>query len=239
MVCSVNRSVGLPAESTSLASSRSVVASRALRPTSYHVMAVRSSADSSAPQYVDGGSEVLGFAIMDCADEAAGLGPLVVSTSAQGRGVGRALMQRCLKEAKQKGVQSVRLINIVANVTAFSLYHSLGFRACEYCVALQGFVSRAEHQQLFDEMQADGIAVRPMARDDLAACSQLHVATTSFSRQAGIAYSFDSQPSQQCKAQHSDAQNGASAGPTVGCYVAVSASGAVLGYTTGWVKGSH
>ena len=236
-----NRSVSQPVETSSLEVSRSLIVTRISRPTTFHLMAVRQTTDSGVEYWVDGVGEVLGLVLMDCADEVAALAPLVVSTSAQGRGVGRALVERCMEEARQRRITSIRLIAIVANIASFSLYHSLGFRTYQYLVALAGHVTAEQYKQLSDEMQAAGVSVRAMQRDDLAACNQLHIATTSFSRLAGLTHSFDSQPAQrQLAVAASDAQqNGAAAGATTGCYVAVRDGGRIAGYCTGWVKSSH
>ena len=213
-------------------------------------MAVRPSSDRSSAHWVDGVGEVLGMVLMDPSDEVAGLGPLAVSPAAQSMGVGRGLMVRCVEECRRRRIRSLRLVAIVANITSFSLYHSLGFRAYEYMVALHGHLTEARHRAVMDDMRAAGVSVRPMLRDDIAACNQLHIATNSVSRLAGLTFSFDSQPSQQQR-QHklngsdtahngSDGlHSGSSDGPSVGCYVAVADSGAILGYCTGWAKSSH
>ena len=228
---SFTHSVGLPDELASLDMARGFVVHGRTSPATFHLMATRPSNDSGAEHYVHGVGEVLGMVYMDCGDEAWGIGPVAVSPSAQGRGVGRALMLRCLKEAKQKRVQSVRLVGTVANNAAFALYHSLGFRACEYMVDVHGHFPADRYSLLVDEMRADGISVRPMTRDDLVACDQLHVATTSFSRLAGITSSFDAQPSQQAQSNGQPHETGTA--PTVSCHVAVDASGALVGYSTG------
>lgn len=234
-----NRSVALPPESACVEGSRDLIVTRIRRPTSFHLMAARQTADSGVEHWVDGVGEVVGLVIMDTADEAAGLGPLVVSRSVQSGGVGRALMERCIDEARQRRIRSLRLIAIVANIASFSLYHSLGFRAHDYMVAVQGHITAAHHQQLSGEMRAAGVDIRPMARDDIAACNQLHIATNSYSRLAGLTFSFESQPSQQKSKGDDERLNGAADVPTVGCYVAVRSGGAIVGYCTGWVKSSH
>ena len=215
------RALGLPNELPTAAHDyRPVVLGLLSRPGNWDVMAVRvGAADTGTEQWVDGLGEVLGAAFMDCGDEAWGIGPIAVSPSAQGRGVGRALMQRCLEEAKQKGVQSVRLVGTVSNIASFGLYHSLGFRACEYMVDVHGHILAEKYTLLDDERRADGISLRPMTRDDIAACSQLYIAANSFSRLAGITGSFE--------------QQGAGGGPAVSCYVAVDENDKVVGYSTG------
>ena len=238
---SFNRSVALPPEFPSIEGSRGLIVGRISRPTTFHLMAVRRTMDRSIDNWVDGVGEVLGVVMMDTADEVAGLGPLAVSTAVQSRGVGRGLMERCMEHVRQRRIKSLRLIAIVANIASFSLYHSLGFRACDYMVVLQGHIDEQQQQQLTGAMKKEGVSVRAMARDDVAVCDRLHVATNSVSRLRGITFSFESQPSQQRRKQDgSEGQpRGSVDAPTTGCYVAVAASGAIVGYCTGWVKNSH
>ena len=215
----LNRSLGLPPEFPSVDLPRAILSHACADPSTYLQMAVRPNANSDAEHYVAGVGEVLGVVYMSCADEVWGIGPIATSTAAQGQGIGRGLMQRCLKEAESKQVRSVRLIGAVSNVGSFGLYHSLGFRVCEYMVDVQGDIAPSQRKQLDADMHADGISIRPMTRDDIAACSQLYIAANSFSRLAGITGSFE--------------QQGAGGGPAVSCYVAVDNSDKVVGYTTG------
>jgi GNAT superfamily N-acetyltransferase len=60
-------------------------------------------------------------------DEVGGLGPITVEVSAQGDGVGRALMQDVIDHAKEAGVERVRLLQDSFNMTSLALYASLGF----------------------------------------------------------------------------------------------------------------
>ena len=215
------------------------------KPTTFHLMAVRPHADSGADNFVAGVGQVLGSVIMDCADEAAAIGPISVSSSTQSRGIGRRLMELCLVEAARRHFSSVRLCNIVANITAFSLYHSLGFRAREYTVAVRGHIGASQQKQLSGEMEAEGVSVRPMRQEDIAACNQLHVATNSFSRLATIAHSFHTQLSQRTllgdtKGSTRDEGNGDGyQQPSECCLVAVDRDGNVIGYCDGYDVDSH
>ena len=237
-----NASVSLPTEYANVEEARDGINFYISQPTVFHLMAVRATSDSSVVNYVEGIGEVLGLVMMSCADEAGALGPLAVHMGSQSKGIGRALTQRCIDDAKQRGVKSVRLVGLVANITAFSLYQSLGFRQCEYAITVLGHVNAAQYKQLSAEMQSAGITVRPMERDDIDTCNQLHIASNSFSRIADLTHSFESQPS-QAKAtgeSHSNGQqNGSTPAPTVGCWVAVRADGTIVGYCNGWTKFHH
>lgn len=74
--------------------------------------------------------EVLGYAgIWTILDEAH-LTTLAVCPKAQGGGVGRALLEHIIAEAKAKGVSRMTLEVRVSNVKAQKLYKKYGFIAC-------------------------------------------------------------------------------------------------------------
>jgi GNAT superfamily N-acetyltransferase len=60
-------------------------------------------------------------------DEVGGLGPITVEVSAQGNGIGRALMQNVIDHAKDAGIERVRLLQDSFNMSSLALYASLGF----------------------------------------------------------------------------------------------------------------
>lgn len=60
-------------------------------------------------------------------DGVAGVGPITVDPTLQGRGVGRRLMLAVLDYAAQRGVAQVRLMQDAYNTASLSLYASLGF----------------------------------------------------------------------------------------------------------------
>ena len=241
----VSSSAGQPPYFASPATYRNSILGELDKPSTFHLMAVQADADSGAPNFVAGVGAVLGSVIMDCADEAAAIGPISVSSSTQSRGIGRRLMELCLAEADKRQFSSVRLCNIVSNITAFSLYHSLGFRAREYSVWLRGFVSAAQLKQLNGEMDAEGVSVRPMREEDIAACNQLHLSTVSFSRLGTLAHSFRSQLSQRAlrgdtQGSAKDEENGDGyQQPAECCLVAVDRDGSVIGYCDGYDVDSH
>ena len=238
-------SVSQPPEFGSVVLYRDAILGELDKPTTFHLMAVNQHADSTAEHYVPGIGQVLGSVLMDCGDEAAAIGPISVCSTTQSRGIGRRLMELCLAEAARRHFSSVRLNNIVSNIAAFSLYHSLGFRAREYTVAVKGRISAQQHKQLREEMEAESVIVRPMKRDDIAACNQLHVATTSFSRLAGITHSFDTQLSQrQLRGDNKGSTKDEGDGdgyqqPSDSCLVAVDRDGKVIGYCDGYDVDSH
>ena len=60
-------------------------------------------------------------------DEVGGVGPVSVEVPAQGRGIGRALMQDVLAHAERSAIEMVRLMQDSFNMGSLSLYASLGF----------------------------------------------------------------------------------------------------------------
>ena len=240
-------SVSQPPEFGSIGIYRDAILAELDKPTTFHLMAVQPTAShaTAADGFVEGVGQVLGSVLMDCIDEVAAIGPISVSSSIQSRGIGRRLMELCVAEATKRRFTSIRLNNIVANIAAFALYHSLGFRARDYTVAVKGHISTQQHERLREEREAEGIIVRPMTREDLAACNQLHVATNSFSRLAGLTHSFHSQLSQrQLRGDNKGSTKNEGDGdgyqqPSECCLVAVDGDGRVVGYCDGYDVDSH
>ena len=96
------------------------------------------------------------------ADEVGGLGPITVEVSAQGNGIGRALMQNVIDHAKDAGIEKVRLLQDSFNMASLALYASLGFDT-KHPAALM-LPSPGDH--------ADD-SVRPVAETDLDAIEEL------------------------------------------------------------------
>jgi GNAT superfamily N-acetyltransferase len=65
-----------------------------------------------------------------------GLGPITVDPRAQGRGVGRRLMQAALDRGR--GAAGIRLFQDSFNIGSLSLYASLGFEVKEPAVVMSG-----------------------------------------------------------------------------------------------------
>jgi predicted N-acetyltransferase YhbS len=96
------------------------------------------------------------------ADEVGGLGPITVDVSAQGNGIGRALMQNVIDHAKEAGLERVRLLQDSFNMASLSLYASLGFDT-KHPVALMQPVPSDQPDE----------SVRPVAEPDLDAIEEL------------------------------------------------------------------
>ena len=100
-----------------------------------------------------------------------GVGPITVDPRAQGRGVGRRLMQAALE--RSHGAAGVRLFQDSFNVGSLSLYASLGFEVKEPAVVMSGRLRNAP---------AAEIEVRPLRERDLPECEDLCLRVHSFER---------------------------------------------------------
>src|SRR5262249_8898959 len=75
-------------------------------------------------------------------DEVAGVGPITVDPAYQGRTIGRALMEAVLRQARDNGIEQVRLLQDGFNMASLSLYASLGFDVKEAVALMQAAPSR-------------------------------------------------------------------------------------------------
>lgn len=100
-----------------------------------------------------------------------GLGPITVDPRAQGRGVGRRLMEAALE--RSRAAAGIRLLQDSFNVGSLSLYASLGFEVKEPAAVMSG---RPNSEP------AAGIEVRPLEEPDIRACEQLCLRVHGFER---------------------------------------------------------
>ena len=71
--------------------------------------------------------KLLGSNFVTIHDETAGVGPITIDLAAQGRGLGRRLMQLVIDRARENGNDRIRLVQDSFNLASLSLYSSLGF----------------------------------------------------------------------------------------------------------------
>ena len=105
--------------------------------------------------------KIVGSNFLDERDEIRSVGPISVHPQAQGRGVGRRLMEEVLQRAEG---QNVRLLTDGFNITSIPLYATLGFEIREPVLLLSGRPRNALHTDL---------EVRHMTEQDLDACATL------------------------------------------------------------------
>jgi hypothetical protein len=100
-----------------------------------------------------------------------GLGPITVDPVAQGRGVGRRLMEVAIDRGA--GATGIRLLQDAFNTGSLSLYASLGFDVAEPVALMSG---RPRSAGVAD------VEVRPIAEADLGDCERLHRRIHGFER---------------------------------------------------------
>jgi ribosomal protein S18 acetylase RimI-like enzyme len=106
----------------------------------------------------------------------AAIGPLTVDPSAEG-GVGRALMNSVLGEARKRQYDCVRLVQSPSHVRSFVLYTKCGFTLREPLFLMQGNPIRGS------SLSRPAHDVRAAQVDDIPACNQLCMSVHGFSRE--------------------------------------------------------
>jgi predicted N-acetyltransferase YhbS len=114
---------------------------------------------------------VVGSNFLSEADTIRGVGPITVDPGAQGRGVGRELMQQVL--ARGRDASGIRLLQDTFNMGSYGLYASLGFDVREPVLVLSGRPAAKP---------GAGWRVRAMTAADLDACDRLCQAVHGLSR---------------------------------------------------------
>jgi GNAT superfamily N-acetyltransferase len=122
---------------------------------------------------IDG--RVVGSNFLDERGPVTGVGPITVDPAAQGRGVGRRLMEAAIERGA--GAAGVRLLQDAFNAASLSLYASMGFEVREP-MAVMGGTLRAG--------VASPLEVRALTEDDLEACERLSLRVHGFERTAEL-----------------------------------------------------
>lgn len=108
----------------------------------------------------------------------AAIGPLTVHPSAEG-GIGRALMDAALNQARKQGQDQVRLVQSPSHIRSFVLYSKVGFALREPLFLMQGpplNIAGTRHRN-----------TRPVQDDkDIAACNALCKSAHGFSREGEL-----------------------------------------------------
>lgn len=122
-----------------------------------------------------GKQTLIGSNFLQTSDVVCGLGPITVDPKAQSKGVGRALMQHIINEARQRDRREVRLFQEAINTTSLSLYTSLGFSWVDSAALMTP-------PRLDPGEAASDLGVRAMNPADLPAVAELSEATYGYSR---------------------------------------------------------
>ena len=114
---------------------------------------------------------ILGSNFLDERGSITGVGPITVDPEAQGRGVGRRLMEAVMERGAR--ARGIRLFQDSFNMQSLSLYASLGFEVKEPAVVMNGMPRSG---------LPAGVAVRPLKDSDLEQCEQLCLTVHGFER---------------------------------------------------------
>jgi GNAT superfamily N-acetyltransferase len=132
---------------------------------------------------------ILGACFVDERGPIRGLGPITVDPHAQGRGVGRRLMQAALE--RSQGAAGIRLLQDSFNLASLSLYASLGFEVKEPAVVMSGRPGSGP---------AVGIEVRPLQEADLSECEELCLRIHGYERTNELRDAIHAPPLSPCVA---------------------------------------
>ncbi len=108
-------------------------------------------------------------------DEVAAIEDVNVHPSAQGKGVGRAIMENMVGHARELGYEMIRLTQTAHNLVSLSLYVSLGFEVKDTFVEMKTPL-----------MPARINGVRPLAKTDLTAIDELSKKRYKVSRRVDV-----------------------------------------------------
>ena len=122
---------------------------------------------------IDG--RIVGSNFLDERGPIRGVGPITVDPGAQGRGVGRRLMEAVIDRGA--GAAGIRLLQDAFNTQSLALYASLGFDVAEPVALMGGRPLIAG---------VPGVDVRTLQEADLAECQRLHNRIHGFERSAEL-----------------------------------------------------
>ncbi len=126
----------------------------------------------------------VGSNFLSLSDLTSGVGPITVDRSAQGKGIGRALMQDVIDYAKRENIRDVRLLQDAYNMSSLSLYTSLGFEVMNAAALMRAAPGRPDE------------SVRLVVVADLPAIEELsnRIYKTSRRNEAAAAIAFGFSP---------------------------------------------
>jgi predicted N-acetyltransferase YhbS len=114
----------------------------------------------------------------------AAIGPLTVDPSAEG-GVGRALMEAALEQARKRDYDRVRLVQSPSHLRSFVLYTKCGFTLREPLFLMHGNPIQSTLAKKYD--------VRPAGPEDISACNEICISVHGFSRELELRQAIDQQ----------------------------------------------
>ena len=115
--------------------------------------------------------QIIGSNFLDERGPITGVGPITIDPEAQGRGIGRRLMEAVI--ARGAEARGIRLFQDSFNMQSLSLYASLGFEVREPAVVMSGRPKSGP---------PSGIQVRPLEESDVEECELLCLSVHGFER---------------------------------------------------------
>jgi predicted N-acetyltransferase YhbS len=112
----------------------------------------------------------------------AAIGPLTVDPSAEG-GVGRALMEAALEQARKCDYDRVRLVQSPSHLRSFVLYTKCGFTLREPLFLMHGNPIKSTLAKKHD--------VREASPEDISACNEICISVHGFSREMELRQAID------------------------------------------------
>src|SRR5918999_3323861 len=113
----------------------------------------------------------------------AAIGPLTVDPSAQG-GVGRALMESVLVEARKRDYDQVRLVQSPSHLRSFVLYTKCGFTLREPLFLMHGNPTPSSLEKKKYDVRAAGY-------EDISACNEICISAHGFSREMELSQAIN------------------------------------------------
>jgi predicted N-acetyltransferase YhbS len=169
----ISSSQGYPSEQPSLEFAVGMIRTLLANPNSWGALAER-----------DG--KILGSIFLHVfpSSPVAAIGPLTVDPSSQG-GVGRALMEASLTEARKRDYDQVRLVQSPSHLRSFVLYTKCGFTLREPLFLVHGKPVPGILGKKHD--------VRAARSEDISACNEICIAVHGFSREVELRQAIDQQ----------------------------------------------
>jgi predicted N-acetyltransferase YhbS len=162
---------GYPSEQPSIEFAVGMIKTLLANPNSWGVLAERD-------------SQILGSIFLHVfpPSPVAAIGPLTVEPSAEG-GVGRALMEASLMEARKRSYEQVRLVQSPSHSRSFVLYTKCGFTLREPLFLMHGNPVPSILGKKHD--------VRAARSEDISACNEICISIHGFSREMELRQAID------------------------------------------------
>ena len=131
------------------------------------------------------GGKVVGSGFLHLRGTTAGIGPITVDPSCQGKGIGKELMMTVIRAGRH--CPSLRLVQDSFNTVSFPLYSKLGF-------ATHGVIASLGGQELRPATRPRGIAIREATLEDAARLAALDTKLTGITRPQDLQYFLQQTP---------------------------------------------